>query len=197
MNLWKSYLRWRHSKGYGVHSPYAYRFVKDVVSPGGYGYYAYHVADRLALSSKFEGWKQKTRIYFLIRLLVFLKARRVVFFGKENISVEIASRALQLSLYKTNESKKVKFLPGDMIILNARQNWKKSEKETDFGTEVIKNKIEAAIGERKAILCLNPTSDLRVTLEKPIKKGVLFTSPDLLLLIPRDEMEYVAYDMKF
>lgn len=36
-----SYKRWRHGRGFGVHSPFAYRFVNDIVrTRRGYGYYA-------------------------------------------------------------------------------------------------------------------------------------------------------------
>lgn len=40
--LSESYKRWRHTRGYGVHSPFAYRVVSRVIHPrGGYGYYGY------------------------------------------------------------------------------------------------------------------------------------------------------------
>lgn len=40
MRLFSLYRRWRHSRGYGVHSPFAYRIVKEVVAPtSGYTYY--------------------------------------------------------------------------------------------------------------------------------------------------------------
>lgn len=39
----EGYKRWRHSRGYGVHSPYAFRLVTDVFrSKRGYAYYGYH-----------------------------------------------------------------------------------------------------------------------------------------------------------
>ena len=40
--IWEGYLRWRHSHGFGVHSPYAYHIVTGVIRPGDYGYYGYH-----------------------------------------------------------------------------------------------------------------------------------------------------------
>lgn len=48
MGLLKSYRRWRHRRGFGVHSPSAFSFVGDVVRPArGYGYYAYPTLPRL------------------------------------------------------------------------------------------------------------------------------------------------------
>ena len=44
----ESYKRWRHTRGYGVHSPYAYSVVKEVVRPGRrYAYYGYDDIDTL------------------------------------------------------------------------------------------------------------------------------------------------------
>ena len=42
----ETYKRWRHTRGYGVHSPFAYSLVKEVVRPGRkYGHYGYEEID--------------------------------------------------------------------------------------------------------------------------------------------------------
>lgn len=42
MGLARAYKRWRHGRGFGVHSPYAFRMVTDVLRlPSSYFYYAY------------------------------------------------------------------------------------------------------------------------------------------------------------
>lgn len=42
MGLIDSYKCWRHGHGFGVHSPFAYRMVREVLRPGRvYAYYAY------------------------------------------------------------------------------------------------------------------------------------------------------------
>ena len=46
------YKRWRHSRGYGVHSPFAYDLVKRVIRPPrGYAYYGYEDIDVAAYRS--------------------------------------------------------------------------------------------------------------------------------------------------
>ncbi len=46
------YKRWRHSRGYGVHSPFAYDLVKSVIRiPQGYAYYGYEDIDVTAYRS--------------------------------------------------------------------------------------------------------------------------------------------------
>ena len=45
MGLFLSYKRLRHSRGFGIHSPWAYRFVTEAIRPHrGYAYYAYRSA---------------------------------------------------------------------------------------------------------------------------------------------------------
>lgn len=53
MGLVNRYKRWRHGHGFGVHSPYAYRLVRDVLRPGrGYAYYAYADIDHMLNSRR-------------------------------------------------------------------------------------------------------------------------------------------------
>ena len=49
--LCRSYLRWRHTRGYGVHSPLAYRIVCDVLQEHD-RYYAYPEIDAATRSSE-------------------------------------------------------------------------------------------------------------------------------------------------
>lgn len=44
--------RWRHSRGFGVHSPYAYHLVCEIVHPDSrYGYYGYQDIERAVLGA--------------------------------------------------------------------------------------------------------------------------------------------------
>lgn len=50
----ESLARWLRTRGHGVHSPFAFAFIADVLreSPRGYGYYAYPELNRLATSRR-------------------------------------------------------------------------------------------------------------------------------------------------
>lgn len=40
--MFDRYIRWRHSRGFGIHSPSAYRLIREVLCPSSrYGYYSY------------------------------------------------------------------------------------------------------------------------------------------------------------
>lgn len=64
--LLKSFARRRHSRGFGIHSPFAYRFITEVLClPHNYGYYAYALAGR------------DSNLRLLVRLLVFFSPASV------------------------------------------------------------------------------------------------------------------------
>lgn len=64
--LLKSFVRRRHSRGFGIHSPFAYHFVTEVLCLSDeYGFYAYSVAGR------------DRRLRLLVRLLAFFNPASV------------------------------------------------------------------------------------------------------------------------
>lgn len=68
-SLCDSYRRWRHSRGYGVHSPFAYRIVTEALYPRhGYAYYLENDA-RLSSADPADGRRARA----LYRLAVVLK----------------------------------------------------------------------------------------------------------------------------
>lgn len=78
----KRLARRRHSRGFGIHSPFAYRFITEVLClPGEYGYYAYAEAGR------------DRRLRMLVRLLAFFHPASVrIDFGSGSGRVEALVR---------------------------------------------------------------------------------------------------------
>lgn len=67
-----SYRQLRHTYGFGVHSPFAYRLVKDVVRPGrGYAWYGYEDIDA-AVNSRKAGIRIERQSKMFLRLIAFL-----------------------------------------------------------------------------------------------------------------------------
>ncbi len=81
----EAYKRWRHTRGYGVHSPFAYSLVKSVVHPGrGYAYYAYEEIDNSMEGTSLPHSRRESRI--LLRLSAFLNVRSAFLPNDERIS---------------------------------------------------------------------------------------------------------------
>ena len=70
----ETYKRWRHTRGYGVHSPFAYSLVMGVVRPGRkYGHYGYEKIDNALERTSLPHSRREART--LLRLAAFLDVR--------------------------------------------------------------------------------------------------------------------------
>lgn len=180
MALWQTFLRWRHSKGFGVHSPYAYRFVTDVVRPGPYQYYSYWEIETLLKGKDRHDYKLQRMVKFIIRLGVFLKVKRIVNYGKSRFA-EPAAKALKLQYCDYNRDKNLRLTDKDLFICDGSL--------TD--ADLLKKAISMGI----SICAFKPRAEIRSFLETPIERGVIFIDKEMLILIPRKEMAYVSYPM--
>ncbi|MCH5229639.1 MAG: hypothetical protein J1F12_06570 [Muribaculaceae bacterium] len=180
MSLIDIFIRWRHSKGFGVHSPYAFRFVNDVVRPGVYKYYSYDELDSLLEGSERKNYRFQELIKFTLRLAVFLKTQRIVAPGKSRLA-EIVSKALNLKRYGTLGTSGFLFQEGDLLI---------SEKGNVKGEY-----LQKAIAENIPVFAIKPDEETRKILSSPIPRGVAFKDNERIVLIPREEMAYVSYDI--
>lgn len=64
----ESFSRYRHKRGFGIHSPFGFYFITRILNEGSYAYYCYPRLNRLASS---EGISQ-ARLRRLMRISLFL-----------------------------------------------------------------------------------------------------------------------------
>lgn len=198
MNLWKSYIKWRHFKGFGVHSPYAFGLVNMVVKPGEYGYYAYHEADNLLKGKEIDNPGLRKRVRFLIRLAIFLKTKRIFATGGNCRFAEVAARALHIP-FRTTGSGQIKFEMTDLLIVSGERTYTgvSGKKDLKGGDDATAKVVASALGNNVAVFAYHPGPEVRKIMENPLAMGVLFHGGHSLLLIPRQEMQYVAYNIMF
>lgn len=130
LNLFLKYSRWRHSRGFGIHSPFAFRFITEVLCmPELYGYYSYLDIPRGDMRT-------------LFRVVVRLQPRKVAMVDCDNRDIRRAvfDAAPKAAPANLNEADFVVFdaarnrkLPADaipprahMFIMNYRK-WKELE----------------------------------------------------------------------
>lgn len=181
LNICKPYLRWRHSKGYGVHSPYAYLFVTDVLNPGPYAYYAYWEIDGNLRESEIKNYRLIKRVKFYIRLSHFLKSRRIVAAGEKRAAL-LAAAALNMATATFEKKGDFEFKHGDLLIIE--------------NAEIDKSVIEQAIKKGVPMMTFNPSMSLRNEIGKTRERGLLFSGRKMQILIPREEMAFTTYDIK-
>ena len=174
-----AFQRLRHSRGFGVHSPFAYRFVTDVIRPGQYGYYAYDAIDatsdihpRLASQAK-----------WFVRTFIFIGAGRVILTPSLNTAPSLAAKALGIQFEELSKATNPDFLKGDFLIIDSR--------------ECRANLIESAVDSEIPVLALSPGKPLREIMSKPMRNGLLLSAGNKILLIPRKEMAYTSYKIVF
>lgn len=180
MSIFKAYIRWRHSRGFGVHSPYAYRFVTDVVRPGDYGYYSYQEIYGHLKGKEAHDHHLTRLVKFIIRLAVFLKARRVVAFGAGWRAGEIAAKALGVR-YVSKPGKDFQFGKEDLVLIHKGS--------------VTTGSVEKSLEKGAAVLAMDASPEVRKVLDTPRERGVLFRGKRIMILIPKEDMGYVDYDI--
>lgn len=191
MNLFKEYIRWRHSRGFGVHSPFAFRLISDVLRPGRYGYYSYWEIENHLKRNEKDDYRFIRLIKFTLRLAIFLKTRRIVSPSHSRIG-EVSASSLGLESIFITKSRSVstdtkstlgfKFQESDLLIIE--------------GSDLDISLVEKAVSRNVPIFAINPSGSLRKMLEKPLSHGLLFDDPSKMILIPRHQMAYVAYDIR-
>lgn len=180
-SLCKSFSRLRHSKGFGVHSPFAYRFVIDVLRPGNYGLYSYWEIDKQLNGSEIKDYRFINLIKFVLRLSVFLRTKRIVTSLSATRLGDIAANILQLPWNEIKDTTGIHFNKGDLLIIS--------------GSDLKSSVVEKAIDSNAAVFAIHPTIEIREILERPIPNGLLLNGKRRIILIPREEMAYVSYDI--
>lgn len=189
MSVWNAYLRWRHSMGFGVHSPFAYKFVTDVLRPGDYGYYAYgKIGEQLKGPEKYDAGLI-LYVKFLIRLAIFLKTGRIITLP-DCRAPEIAAKALNISFenlsldYSSEKSPKAfEFLKNDLFII---------EGETDQRGDDL---LQKAILSEAVVMARQPGQKIKDLLSVPRETGLLLYDSHTILLMPRREMRFLSYPL--
>ena len=153
-----------------------------MLRPGQYGYYAYWgIEDALKKTEKKE-YRFHNLIKFTIRLAIFLKTERIVSVGKSRLA-EIVAETLGISYCELNNNGNFNFRKADLLILDKQV--------------LNKTLIQKAVEEEVAVFSLDPDSEIRNILEKPLSHGLLFSGIKRILLIPRSEMAYLSYPIDF
>lgn len=182
--LWNRYLRWRHSKGFGVHSPFAYRMVTDVISPGNYGYYGYHEIDREFLLSESRNNRcMRKDMHLLLRLAVNLNAQRILTPKNPPRELKTVAKALNLPFTIFDPTKDFHTHKNDLLV--------------SFGDPLSESCLTEALEEGCTVAVFNPDEKTRQILRIPLERGLLLEGTRILILIPRKEMAYVCYNIKF
>ena len=169
------YKRWRHSRGYGVHSPFAFRIVRNVIqSPKGYGYYGYEVINRMAAG------RLRRQLRMLLRLAAYCDVGSAYASkGKDN---EPTRQALRLA------NREIKIIPEVGFINDARLIITRAE---ELGLEELCSLLERP---GRIVLLRDVPRGWSSRLFDCMEEGVMFYDRHTVLAISRPGVQKVSYE---
>ncbi|MDE6298719.1 MAG: hypothetical protein K2M10_03615 [Muribaculaceae bacterium] len=192
--IFSAYLRWRHSKGFGVHSPFAYDVVTTAVRPGKYGFYGYEAIDEaFFLSGKGIIGRMRHDARLLLRMVYVLGIKRVFMAADTPLpfvaavksvgAIPVAVKSPRVPLPEPAE--------GDMIFGDP----------LCFNSEALGKWVAAGgtamIVRGMPMPGMRPIQSLTDIFSKVMTDGLLLYSPRIVVAHPRKEMEFTSYSMKF
>ncbi|MDE5554651.1 MAG: hypothetical protein K2J10_05650, partial [Muribaculaceae bacterium] len=86
LNLARRYKRWRHGRGFGIHSPFAYDFITRTLRER-LPYYAYTKLDALAAAQRL-GASEQRRLRLIFRIAVRFNPPSAAIIGNRNDSLQ-------------------------------------------------------------------------------------------------------------
>lgn len=175
----ESYKRWRHTRGYGVHSPFAYMLVKEVVRPGSdYVWYAYTDVDNAMADRVARRYRRQARI--LLRLAARLAVESA--FIPQNVSGPFRAALLGAD--------------SRMHIVTAMAEIDRCRLIGTIGDYIPLETLTRLMARPGRILVfLNVPDGWRESLFGAVDEGLMFYSRRNVIVINRPGMQKVAYSV--
>lgn len=180
----EAYKRWRHSRGFGVHSPFAYDLVKNVISPGNYAYYGYWDIDKAILSPQANAYPSMRKdARLLLRLLVWLKTSQLLIYPPQQTVFSTVAAAAGIKSIDTSNLKTLRLNAGELLLVS--------------GKTPPEGEISKIIRIGTPIMAYDPSLRMRNEMKNAMTDGLILEGRRIILAIPRPEMALTSYSVKF
>lgn len=171
-----AFQRWRHTRGYGVHSPFGYQLVTRVIRPGKVSYYGYADIDH-ALSGPHIG-RLRREARMLLRLAAMLNPESIFLQNGAHPAYQAAVRALGTRTGIIRTPKQAASC--DMIC--------------SLGDFIPLDTLKQALSLSGHCVAIRDVPDgWADRLFETLPQGVMFTGPRNVLVINRDSMQKINY----
>ena len=176
--MFESYLRWRHTRGFGVHSPYAYRVLTEVITCP-HAYYGFREIHR-GMTPAHRRSLPAARARMLLRLAVFLRPG----------VVRLAGDASPLWRVAVKEGYRQA-----RVIQGAERSDDVSLLVAGPGCDVAA--MEKTLATGGAVVAFGIAESAARALAENMPEGIGFIAPDAAMLIPRAQTARAVYTINF
>lgn len=182
IDLIKAYKRWRHSRGYGVHSPFAYSFVCETIKED-WPYYAYDRLDAVTRDMRPEVSLSPRRVRLLFRIFARFNPKRVMIAGATtNAAIEAECLSMACPSAKITDN----MAEVDIIVVNSDFRIQSLQKD--------KNRNFAAVFMGKEAY----RSQARRILREGVEHGISFDNGrDMSVIVADRRLSRQTVDVNF
>lgn len=171
-----AFQRWRHTRGYGVHSPFGYQLVTRAIRPGHVAYYGYADIDN-ALSGPHIG-RLRREARMLLRLAAMLNPASIFMQNGAHPAYQAAVRALGTRTRIIRTPKQAASC--DMIC--------------SLGDFIPLDMLKQALSAPGHCVAVRDIPDgWADQLFEALPQGIMFSGPNNILVINRDGMQKINY----
>lgn len=174
------YKRWRHTRGFGVHSPFAFALLGAVIRPGrNYSYYGYLDIENALVSESPAHACRHARM--LLRLASFLNVRSAF------IPNDAGAAVFRAALLAANSHMKISAALADAV---------RCQLIVSTSDYVPLDILLDSVQRNNSVLALDNVPDgWTAQLFDALPQGVMFYSPDALIVVNRPDMHKVSYSV--
>lgn len=176
MTVYDRFKRWKRRRGFGVHSPEAYRIVKRVIRPG--KEVAYYGEEILTLSDYPRKTVRQARL--LLRLIAYEKPAFVwTSPGLPSIFNEAIGHAGEAIRIFDGKAFPEKAVEADLVVI--------------YQSKIEVKKLSAILSGDKPLIAFDIKPDFKERVINNMASGIIFEWPGGILAIPRSDSELYLY----
>ena len=195
MSLHERLTRIRNSRGFGVHSPFAYNLARLVVRPSkGYAYYGYAAIDRTCCRDRSNTTRDAARM--LLRLLTFLTSSGML---SNHTSLHPLNNWKVFTAADCHPAFPISIKNADsrfIITHNKKDADDASIIAADADIFSLEEWLSLVKSPGRVLLIAHSTESLIQNLFSEMPEGLLIKGEQNIIIIHRPDMQKVSYMMK-
>ena len=176
MGLYDRFKRWKRRRGFGVHSPEAYRLVKSVIRPG--KDIKFYGEEALELSDSSRRLVREAKL-----LLRFVAYENPAFVWTSPGIPEIFTEAIR------HAGEVIRIFDGAAYPGDAP----KADMTVIYKTRIDAKTVEKVMADCHPLIAIEVSEAFRQLLKRKISRGIILEWNTGLIAIPRDDMEKYVY----